>query len=183
MIVWLTGLSGAGKTTIAEAILRIVKPRLPSLVLIDGDVVRDLFGAGLGFDEETRKLQIGRIQRLAQLLDRQSIPVIVSALYSNPELMDWNRKNFSEYYEIYIDTPLETVMERDTKGLYSKMRAGESLNIVGIDIPWHIPKRPNMIVSTVGTTPEFLAQEIIKAVPWLHLATDIKASTGGEVDC
>lgn len=174
MVLWLTGLSGAGKTTIAEAILRVVKPCLPSLVLIDGDVVRDLFGAGLGFDEEARKLQIGRIQRLAQLLDRQNIPVIVSALYSSPELMDWNRKNLSEYFEIYIDTPLETVIERDTKGLYSKARAGELLHVVGLDVPWHVPKSPNMVVSSVGVAPEFLAREIIKAVPRLHSATVIK---------
>lgn len=174
MVVWLTGLSGAGKTTIAEAMLCVVKPCLPSLVLIDGDVIRDLFGAGLGFDEEARKLQIGRIQRLAQFLDRQNIPVIVSALYSNPELMDWNRKNLSEYFEIYIDTPLETVIARDTKGLYSRARAGKLLHVVGLDIPWHIPVSPDMVVSSAGVAPEFIAQEIIKAVPHLHSAIAIR---------
>jgi adenylylsulfate kinase-like enzyme len=174
MVVWLTGLSGAGKTTIAEAMLCVVKPRLPSLVLIDGDVIRDLFGAGLGFDEEARKLQIGRIQRLAQFLDRQNIPVIVSALYSNPELMDWNRRNLSEYFEVYIDTPLETVIARDTKGLYSRARAGKLLHVVGLDIPWHIPESPDMVVSSAGVAPELIAQEIIKAVPHLYSAIAIK---------
>lgn len=174
MVVWLTGLSGAGKTTIAEAIVRLAKPRLPSLVLIDGDVVRDLFGSGLGFDEEARKIQIARIQRLARLLDRQEIPVIVSALYSSPELLDWNRANFSEYFEIYVDTPLDTVIERDTKGLYSKARAGELMNVVGIDIPWHIPKNPEMILSTIGVSPDILAHRVIETVPKLNSATFMK---------
>jgi adenylylsulfate kinase len=168
MVVWLTGLSGAGKTTIAEAIVRVVKPSLPSLVLIDGDVIRDLFGAGLGFDEDARKLQIGRIQRLAQFLAHQNVPVIVSALYSNPELMGWNRENLPDYFEIYVDTPLETVVARDTKGLYSKAQAGELLNVVGIDIPWHIPRTPDMVVSTLEVTPEFTARKIIEAVPLLR---------------
>lgn len=174
MVVWLTGLSGAGKTTIAEAIVREAKPCFPSLVLIDGDVIRDLFGAGLGFDEEARKQQIGRIQRLAKFLACQNVPVIVSALYSNPELMHWNRLNLPDYFEIYVDTPLDTVIARDTKGLYSKAQAGELLHVVGLDIPWHIPKNPDMVISSVGVAPEFIAQEIIKAVPHLHSAIAIR---------
>jgi adenylylsulfate kinase len=154
MVVWLTGLSGAGKSTIADAIVRIVKPHLHSLVLIDGDVIRDLFGAGLGFDEEARKLQIGRLQRLAQFLARQNIPVIVSALYAHPDLMQWNRDNLSGYFEVYVNTSLATVMARDTKGLYSQNKAGNL---------------PNVVVETEESTPETIAQMIVDSVPKLKL--------------
>ena len=166
-MIWLTGLSGAGKSTIADALACLVKPLIPSLVLIDGDVIRDLFGAGLGFDEESRKLQIGRIQRLALFLTRQEIPVIVTALNSNPELMQWNRAKLPGYFEVYVDTSLATVMARDTKGLYAKSKAGELLNVVGVDIPWHVPSNPDMVVRTVGSTPAALARSIFKAAPLL----------------
>lgn len=165
MVVWLTGLSGAGKTTIAEAIVRIVKPYLPELVLIDGDVIRDLFGAGLGYDEEARIQQIIRIQRLALFLSRQNIPVVVAALYANPELLNWNRNNLPDYFEVYVDTPLAVVQERDPKGLYSKALSGEVADVVGMDIPWHSPKNPNMVLGSLDVTPELLAIKIIRALP------------------
>ena len=172
MLIWLTGLSGAGKSTIANEIVRVVKPYLPELVMIDGDVVRDLFGAGLGFDEDARKQQITRIQRLALFLSRQNIPVIVAALYSNSSLLTWNRDNLPGYFEIYVDTPLDIVEERDTKGLYSKARAGQMAQVVGIDVPWHPPTKPDMVVYTHNTTPEFIARTIIQAVPRLFDALD-----------
>lgn len=167
MVVWLTGLSGAGKTTIAEAIIRAAKPRLPELVLIDGDVIRELFGATLGFHEEARKEQISRIQRLALFLARQNISVIVAALYSHPDLLRWNRANLPGYFEIYVDTPLATVEERDTKGLYSKARLGEVQNVVGVDVPWHAPEHPDMVIHSSGETPETIATKIIQTVPQL----------------
>src|SRR3989338_4782766 len=162
MVVWLTGLSGAGKTTIAEVIVRVAKPRIPELVLIDGDVIRDLFGAGLGFDEEARKQQIGRIQRLALFLARQNVAVVVAAVYSNPDLLRWNRTNLPGYFEIYVDTPLATVEARDTKGLYSKARIGEVQHVVGIDVPWHVPDSPDMVVHSAAATPESIATKIIQ---------------------
>ncbi len=167
MVVWLTGISGAGKSTIADVIVRVAKPKLPNLVLIDGDVIRDLFGAGLGYHEDARKEQIGRIQRLALFLSRQKIPVIVAALYSNPELMQWNREHFPDYFEVYVDTPLDVVKTRDTKGLYAKSRESTAPNVVGIDIPWHAPSNPDMVVQTVEVTPESIAEKIISAVPVL----------------
>ena len=167
MVVWLTGISGAGKSTIADVVMRVVKPQLPNLVLIDGDVIRDLFGAGLGYHEDARKEQIGRIQRLALFLSRQKIPVIVAALYSNPELMQWNREHFQGYFEVYVDTPLDVVRTRDTKGLYEKSRESAAPNVVGIDIPWHAPSNPDLVVQTVGVTPESIAKKIIAAVPVL----------------
>jgi adenylylsulfate kinase-like enzyme len=168
MVVWLTGLSGAGKTTVAERLIEIVKPILPSLVLIDGDAIRELFGANLGFDEGSRKVQIGRIQRIALFLNRQNIPIIVSALYATPELLEWNRKNLSGYFEIYVDTPLAVVQARDTKGFYAKALAGEQVHVVGMDIPWQAPKSPDITVYTDTSTIDSIAYEIINSVPKLQ---------------
>ena len=168
MVVWLTGLSGAGKTTIAEAILHTLKPRLRELVLVDGDVIRELFGNELGFTEEARKQQIGRIQRLTLFLARQNLRVIVAALYANPHLLSWNRANLPGYFEVYVNTPLNVVEKRDSKSLYARARAGQMQHVVGVDIPWHAPQSPDMVVNSGnGETPEILAARIIQTVPWL----------------
>ena len=106
MIIWLTGLSGSGKTTISNILYSKLKTSIPPLVKIDGDEIRELFNDTKTYDENSRYNQIKRIQRLALILSKQGLYVIVSALYCNPELMEWNRKNFKSYYEIYLDIPL-----------------------------------------------------------------------------
>ena len=170
MVIWLTGLSGAGKTTIANALIEIMKPALPGLISVDGDAVRELFGENLGFDIKSRVEQIGRIQRLALFLLKQKLPVIVSALYSDPILFEWNRSNLPGYFEVYLKTPLAVVEKRDTKNFYVRARKGELRNVVGIDIPWQEPASPNIIFDTVGATAQEIAFRIIHAVPQLSLS-------------
>lgn len=168
MVLWLTGLSGAGKTTLARAIIALAKPYLPALVMIDGDVVRELFGAGLGYDEASRFQQIGRIQRLASLLADQDVPTVVAALYSHPDLMAWNRTNLPGYFEVYIDAPLALVEQRDAKGMYARARAGDMKEVVGIDLPWHVPQSPDMVIdAAAGETADVVARRIVRRVPWL----------------
>src|SRR5580698_9930829 len=116
MIIWVTGISGAGKTTLCLALQRILKPKLPELVLLDGDVIRDIFGNDLGFAEADRKRQIARIQSIARELDRQDLVVLVAALYSHPSLLEWNRNNFPSYFEIYLEASISLVSSRDPKG-------------------------------------------------------------------
>ena len=103
MVIWITGLSGVGKTTLATALYEAMKPGLPALVRIDGDEVRALFGNSLSFAESDRRLQIQRIQSLAAMLDGQGLTVIVAALYAHPELLAWNRDHFSDYFEVYLE--------------------------------------------------------------------------------
>lgn len=168
MVLWFTGLSGAGKTTIAQAVYAVAKPRMPALVMIDGDVVRALFGAGLGYDEASRFQQIGRIQRLAAMLSQQGIPVIVAALYCHPDLMRWNREHLPGYFEVYVDAPLALVERRDPNGLYARARSGETRNVVGIDVPWHAPVTPDMVIDVAaGLPPADIAAGVMRAVPWL----------------
>ncbi len=147
MVIWITGLSGAGKTTLATALYEAMKPRLPALVRIDGDEVRALFGNSLGFSEPDRRLQIQRLQSLATMLDGQGLVVIVAALYAHPELLAWNRDHFSDYFEIYLEASIDLVRSRDSKGLYAKAQAGEMADVVGVDVPWHAPDSPHMTVT------------------------------------
>jgi cytidine diphosphoramidate kinase len=166
MVIWITGISGAGKSTIANALMKLLKKNFSELINIDGDEVRDVFEEKLGYTEDDRILHIKRIQRLCLLLDRQKQIVITSALYSNTDLLDWNRKYFSEYYEIYLDAPIDLVKKRDTKGLYNKYAEGIEKNIVGIDIPWHAPSKSDLKIDFKNNySVNDIINKIIKIVP------------------
>jgi adenylylsulfate kinase len=168
MVIWVTGMSGAGKTTLCDALWQSLKPGLPELVSLDGDAVRSAFGEGLGYKEKDRMVQITRIQQLAKVLSDQDLVVLVAALYSHPDLLTWNRQNIKGYFEVYLETSLEALQTRDYKGLYAKAMAGEMQDIVGIDIPWHTPESPDLIINNDNPLfPEQLADQVISAVPFL----------------
>ena len=173
MVIWITGISGVGKTTLSDAIARKFKPLIPELVQIDGDEIRGLFGASLSYQEHDRYEQIQRIQRLAQMLDRQGMIVLVAALYGHSELFAWNREIFSQYFEIYIEAPLELVQRRDPKSLYHKASVGEMPNVVGLDIPWHAPEHPHMRINAgLEEDPDSLALDIAQRIPELARRLD-----------
>ncbi len=140
MIIWITGISGSGKTTIANEIIKTYKKYLPNIVNVDGDIVRQFFDQNLKYEEDDRIKQIKRIQKICKFLEQQDLILIVSALYSSKELMKWNRENFLDYYEIFLDANLSLVKKRDPKNLYKKYQEGKEKNIVGIDIPWNPPQ-------------------------------------------
>ncbi len=166
MVIWITGISGSGKSTIAMALMKLFKNKVPELINIDGDTIREVFDEKIGYLENDRKKHINRIQRLCLLLDKQEQVIITSALYSNKNILSWNRKNFSEYYEIYLDASIELVQKRDTKGLYSKYEKGLEKNIVGLDIPWHKPENPDLKIDFKNNyTVEEVVKKIIEIVP------------------
>jgi adenylylsulfate kinase-like enzyme len=168
MVIWVTGLSGSGKTTLCDALWESLKPGLPELVLLDGDAIRVAFGGGLGYQEEDRVVQITRIQQLAKIFSDQDLVVLVAALYSHPDLLTWNRQNIKGYFEVYLETSLKALQTRDYKGLYAKAIAGEMPDVVGIDIPWHTPELPDLVINNDNPLPpEQLADQVIAAVPFL----------------
>jgi adenylylsulfate kinase-like enzyme len=162
MVIWLTGLSGSGKTTIGKILYRELKPKLSNLVFVDGDTIRDIFLNDLGFDLSSRVTQISRVQNLVRFLEGQGLNVIVSALYSNPLLLRTNREIFSQYFEVYVETPMNVLEARDTKNLYRRSRDGLINNVVGIDIEWTPPQNPDLVVNTTKATPENSALVILK---------------------
>jgi cytidine diphosphoramidate kinase len=145
MVIWLIGLSGSGKTTLAEALYRRLKPDHANLVLLDGDALREVF-RDVDHTIEGRRRNAERISNLCKVLDDQGIHVIAAVLSLFPEWQAWNRTNFSSYFEAYLDLPLETLKERDTKDLYAAAEAGRMPDVVGIDIPFPRPATPDLII-------------------------------------
>ncbi len=134
--------------------------------MLDGDIIREIFGNDLGFKERDRIRQIRRIQGLARELERQGLVVLVGALYARADLLAWNRENFSTYFEIYLDASLALVREHDANGLYGKAARGEMASVVGIDIPWHAPTRADLhITVTRAIRPDDLAIEVASRIP------------------
>ena len=164
MVIWITGISGSGKTSLSQALLLLLKPRIPELVVLDGDAVRAAFGNDLGYSEEERIQQITRIQGIAKLLSDQNMVVLVAALYANPRLLAWNRQNIPDYVEVYLQASLDTVRARDHKGLY----AANLNHMVGIDIPWHAPEHADIVIDMdISNSPIELAQHLIQRIPGL----------------
>ena len=146
MIIWITGISGSGKTTLALQLIKKLKIKNKNIVNVDGDIIRDLFGNDLKYDIQSRITQIKRIQKLCIFLNRQKIITVVSALYSSEELLNWNRKNFKNYFEIYLKASVDLAVKRDVKGLYKKFKEKKEKNIVGLDIPWNEPVKYDLKV-------------------------------------
>ena len=143
VIVWLTGLSGAGKSTIAEHLVRTWRRHNPQVVLLDGDEMRRVFGSdGQGdYSVEARRRNAERVQALCALLDRQRIDVVCATLSLFQDLRDENRETFSNYLEAWVSTPLEVCMQRDRKQLYETALRGLREDVVGVDIPYDAPER------------------------------------------
>ncbi|NNE85136.1 MAG: adenylyl-sulfate kinase [Alphaproteobacteria bacterium] len=164
----MTGISAAGKTTLCNALYELLKPSHQNLVLLDSEVIRSAMGGDLGYSEAERKIQIQRIQGLTQALTRQDLIVLVAVLYSHPDLLAWNRENIPGYFEVYINAPLTLARARDPKGLYAKAAEGDLPDVVGIDIPWHVPERPDLTIdATIEEDPALLARRVTASVPWL----------------
>ncbi len=172
-VIWFIGLSGSGKTTLCQALYSILKPRIPQLVALDGEKMRAAVGSGAGYREKDRILQFKRVQRLARELARQDLLVLVATLYSNAELLEWNRAHLDNYFEVFVDTPMDLVRQRDTKGLYSKAHRGDTKNVVGIDIPWYAPNNCDMVIDgSFAVAPEQLARQIAETTRVLDVSLE-----------
>tara|TARA_Y100001958_G_C21189663_1_gene518071 strand:- start:159 stop:662 length:504 start_codon:yes stop_codon:yes gene_type:complete len=145
MVIWITGLSASGKTTLAKTFFENYKNKIPNLVLLDGDIIRDLFGNNLGYTVEDRIKQINRLQKLSLFLERQSLVVVVAVLYSDNNLLAENRDIFNDYIEIYLKGTIEQLKKREFKNLYKRALAGTIKDVVGVDIPWIEPENPDII--------------------------------------
>jgi adenylylsulfate kinase len=155
-VLWFTGLSGAGKTTIADIVEARLKARGSKIEVLDGDVVRTNLSKGLGFSREDRDTNIARIAFVANLLARNEVPVITAAISPYRETRDAARELIGDdkFIEIYIATPLEECEKRDVKGLYAKARSGEIKEFTGISDPYEEPLNPELEIHTTEHEPE-----------------------------
>lgn len=148
LILWLTGLSGSGKTTIAKGLERELRERSCPVEVLDGDVVRTNLSKGLGFSREDRETHIRRLGFVANLLSRNDVVAIVAAISPYQAARDELRQTTENFIEIYINSPLEVCEARDVKGLYAMARAGEIRAFTGIDDPYEEPQNPDIVCYT-----------------------------------
>jgi adenylylsulfate kinase len=140
------GLSRAGKTTLSKLLYEKIKLQFDNVVLLDGDIIRDLFGNDVDHSIEGRRKNAERLSHLSKFLSDQNIHVIAAVLSIFPEWQKWNRENIIDYQEVYISASIDTLQKRDLNNLYSQAKAGKIKNVVGIDIPFPEPKNADLII-------------------------------------
>ncbi len=159
---WFTGLSGAGKTTISEIVEHELKERGLRVEVLDGDIVRTNLSKGLGFSREDRNINVLRIGFVANLLTRNGVAVIVSAISPYKEARDQVRRRIIDFVEVFVDVPLEVAAERDVKGLYKKAFAGEIGQFTGVSDPYEPPAAPDLVLKTDEETPQESARKVLE---------------------
>ena len=164
-IVWFTGLSGAGKSTIATALQAELSRRGRHSELLDGDEVRTHLSKGLGFSKEDRDTNIRRIGYVARLIARSGGVAITAAISPYRDVRDELRGQTPGFVEVFVRAPLDTLVERDTKGLYRKAIAGEIANFTGVSDPYEEPLHPEVVCDT---SVESLAQSVTKVLDRLE---------------
>lgn len=170
-IIWLTGLSGAGKSTIANIIEQRLHAAGHHTMLLDGDNVRHGLNRDLGFTEADRVENIRRIGEVAKLMTESGLIVLCSFISPYRSERDMVRKLVpdGEFIEVYVDTPIEECIRRDPKGLYAKAKAGKIKNFTGFDAPYEAPGNPEIHLQTVGQQPESLADQVVRSLVELEI--------------
>ena len=178
MVIWLIGLSGSGKTTLAEKIVSDTNKKINNIVLIDGDVIREIFGNDLGYSMQDRLLNAQRICQLSKFLDEQGVNVVCAILSIFPNTREWNRKNIKNYYEVFIDAPIENLVDRDSKGIYQKFKSGEIKDVAGMDLDFPRPDSADLIIKNTGSKEvlldyaKFIADKIVTGNNELYLQSN-----------
>ena len=165
--VWFTGLSGSGKSTIAEMLYHEFQARGLKTEILDGDVVRQNLSKGLGFSKEDRDTNIMRIGFVANLLTRNGVAAICCPISPYKETRDANRALIGNFVEVYVHATIEELAEnRDPKGLYKKALAGEIKEFTGVspDAPYEVPENPELVVDTMTETPEESLQNVLRTL-------------------
>ena len=170
---WFTGLSGAGKTTIAEIVEKELRERGRRVEVLDGDIVRTNLSKGLTFSREDRNTNVLRIGFVANLLTRNGVGVIVSAISPFKEVRDQVRRRIIDFVEVFVDAPLEVCAERDVKGLYKKAFSGEIPQFTGVSDPYEAPNAPDLVLKTAEEEPHESAQRVIEKLEFFgYLPTE-----------
>ena len=166
-VVWFTGLSGAGKTTVANIVEAELEQRGHVVDHLDGDIVRTHLSRGLGFSKEDRDTNIARIGWVASRVARAGAAVIVSAISPYEEARRHARslvEPHAPFVEVYVATPLEECARRDPKGLYAAAFAGEIDDFTGVSAPYETPSSPEVVIDTTGVSPSESSRTVLEAL-------------------
>ena len=174
-VVWFTGLSGAGKSTIANALKEELARRGRHVELLDGDEVRTHLSKGLGFSKEDRDTNIRRIGYVCRLLSRNGVGAVSAAISPYRAVRDEVRRavkqDGAEFIEVFVKCPIAVLAERDVKGLYKKALAGELKGFTGVSDPYEEPIAPDIIVETDRESVEFSTGKILRVLERRSLIT------------
>lgn len=151
---WFTGLSGSGKSTLANLVADELRTRGHRVEILDGDEVRTNLSKGLGFSKEDRDTNIRRIGYVCKLLARNGVVAISAAISPYRDVRDEVRKMHDRFFEVFVECPLDTLVERDVKGLYKKAIAGEIKNFTGVSDPYEAPLKAELVVNTAKQSRE-----------------------------
>src|ERR671929_470136 len=159
---WFTGLSGSGKTTVSEIVEKELRNRGRRVEVMDGDIVRTNLSKGLGFSREDRNINVLRIGFVANLLTRNGVAAIVSAISPYKEARDQVRRRIIDFVEVYVHCPLEVCAERDVKGLYERAFKGDIKQFTGVSDPYEPPAAPDLVLKTDQEEPRESARKVIE---------------------
>ena len=148
-LIWITGLAGSGKSTIAKSLTTALKDQGEFVVYLDGDLLREAFGNEYGYDRATRQMLSFKYARLSKMLADQGATV-VGAFIAMFHEVHWNRDNIENYYEIFVEVPMEELFRRDQKQLYSSSQDGNQSDVVGLDQAAEFPLNPTLTVYNYG---------------------------------
>lgn len=164
MVIWIIGLSGSGKTTLSEQVVAEARQKGRQVILLDGDKVRELFDNDVGHDLVSRRANADRICRLCAFLDEQGVDVVCAILSLFPETRTWCRENLSCYYEVFIDAPLDQLIERDPKRIYARYLDGEICDVAGLDLEFPRPNAADLVIVNSGSRQALLdhAETLVK---------------------
>lgn len=145
-LIWITGLSGSGKTTIGKAVYTQLKNKYINTIFLDGDTFREILGNDLTHTPKDRLENAKRIHRMCKFLVSQDINVVCATMSLYKEIHDLNRKEITNYFEIFVECNMDELIRRDQKGLYSKALKGERDDIVGVNLPYDMPKNCEIVI-------------------------------------
>lgn len=169
-IYWVTGLSGAGKTTVCIPLIEHIRSLGRPVILLDGDQLRAIFGmTDTDYTRNQRRDVALRYSLLAKSLADQGVDVVIATISMYREVYAWNRENFAKYKEIYLDVPVDELKRRDPKKIYERAELGEITNVAGLDLQVDIPQNPDVhVVWRSGLTVEDVLSTIIQSLNFSH---------------
>lgn len=177
ILYWITGLSGAGKTTIGNRLYYELKKGNKNVILLDGDILKTIVEDTVGYTEEERRKRAIKYAKLCKVLTDQGMIVICCTIAMYDEVREWNRKNNKGYVEVFLNVPMEVLRMRDQKGLYSKYDSGELANLAGVDAKVELPQTPDIEIVNDGS---ISISECVKRILSyeITLSTDFDRDTG-----
>src|SRR6516164_1731769 len=163
-VFWITGLSGAGKTTVGRELWTRLRAAGRPAVFLDGDALRAVIAEDLGYSVGSRRQSAMRNARLCRLLARQGTDVVCATISLFHEVQRWNRENIPGYREIYLRVPIEELRRRDSKGIYAEARRSDARDVVGLDVPAEAPEAPDLVLDNYGELDVTAAVDRILAI-------------------